>query len=520
MSSLYNLEPQPTAKVILNTTAGEIELELFAKQTPITSRNFLQLCLDGYYDSTVFHRLVPGFIIQGGDPTGTGSGGESSYEHGKPFQDEFHTRLRFNRRGLLGMANSGKNDNASQFFLTLGDSPELQEKNTMFGRVVGDTLYNLMKMGEGELAGPDSDRPLYPYKIKNTEVLVNPFEDMVKRDLKKRALTTPAEKDKKKPKRKAGKAILSFGGDEEEEDGMTPIIKKPKFNPKLVSGGQDVPTKPAAPPAPKIVEAKKEKPVPRARKSLSPSPPPKREQILSSLTRAPPKRAASPSDSASEPESDDDGPEQDKKVSDLVSKTNAQIEELKASMRRTGPTSAPAAKKKSVLEAMIPETSTKGRKRGKEDSNAMKLFQAFKNKLDTVPAEERNVDAELDPTPGRPHTNGNGTAAADDDEDEVAICDLHFVANCQSCSKWDEEDNKEEDEDLGGTAWMSHKLSFAKDRLGKDLEWKRKNEEELVVIDPREREKDLGVGKKGRRDDRDQGKQRQRDRPSDRGRRK
>ena len=110
MSQLYNLEPQPTAKVILNTTAGDIELELFAKQTPITSRNFLQLCLDGYYDDTIFHRLVPGFVIQGGDPTGTGSGGESSLEDGQPFQDEFHTRLRFNRRGLLGMANKRKND--------------------------------------------------------------------------------------------------------------------------------------------------------------------------------------------------------------------------------------------------------------------------------------------------------------------------------------------------------------------------------------------------------------------------
>jgi peptidyl-prolyl cis-trans isomerase SDCCAG10 len=518
MSSLYNLEPQPTAKVILNTTAGDIELELFAKQTPITSRNFLQLCLDGYYDGTIFHRLVPGFIIQGGDPTGTGSGGESSLEDGKSFQDEFHTRLRFNRRGLLGMANSGKDDNASQFFLTLGDTSELQEKNTMFGRVVGDTIYNLMKMGEGELAGPDSDRPLYPYKVTSTEILVNPFEDMAKRDLKKRAVAAPVEKDKKKPKRKAGKAILSFGGDEEDEEGMAPIIKKPKFNPKLVSGGQDPPAKAAPMPAAKRPETKKEKAAPKRRKSLSPSPPPKREQILSGLTKVPRKHAPSPSESDSLSDSEDPESEQVKKVSNLVSKTNAEIEELKASMRRSGPTAAPAAKKKSVLEAMIPETSTRGRKRGagKEDVNAMKLFKAFKNKLDTVPAEEKGSEnaADVDATP----QNGD---VAGDEEDEAAICDLHFIANCQSCSKWDQDGTKEDEEDLGGIGWMSHKLSFAKDRLGKDLEWKRKNEEELVVIDPRERERDLGVGqKKARKDDRNQGKQRQRDRPSEKDRRR
>src|ERR1700761_9674832 len=120
MSNLYNLEPHPTAKVLLQTTSGDILLELFAKQTPLASRNFLQLCLDGYYNDTIFHRLVPGFIIQGGDPTGTGEGGEAIYDGGL-FADEFHPRLKFNRRGLLGMANSGtKDDNGSQFFLTLG----------------------------------------------------------------------------------------------------------------------------------------------------------------------------------------------------------------------------------------------------------------------------------------------------------------------------------------------------------------------------------------------------------------
>ena len=117
------------------------------------ARNFLQHCLDGYYNNTVFHRLVPGFIVQGGDPTGTGSGGISAINNGDAFEDEFHTRLKFNRRGLLGMANEGPNTNGSQFFFTLGATPELQGKNTMFGRIEGDTIYNLMKMADTELVG-------------------------------------------------------------------------------------------------------------------------------------------------------------------------------------------------------------------------------------------------------------------------------------------------------------------------------------------------------------------------------
>lgn len=197
-----------------------------------------------------------------------------------------------------------------------------------------------------------------------------------------------------------------------------------------------------------------------------------------------------------------------------MSKTNAQIEELKASMKRTGPAAAPT-KKKSVLESMIPETSTRGRKRGagKEDVNAMKMFNNFKNKLEAVPAKEKPAP-DVDMVDTQEERNGN---AGEDDEDEAVICDLHFVANCQSCSKWDEAVEKEDDEDMTGTGWMSHKLSFAKDRLGKDLEWKRKNEEELVVIDPREKERDLGIGmRKGRKDaDRQRERDKGRDRPKE-----
>jgi peptidyl-prolyl cis-trans isomerase SDCCAG10 len=84
MSQIYINEPPTSAKVCLKTTAGDIDIELWAKETPLTCRNFIQLCMEGYYNDTIFHRVVKDFIIQGGDPTGTGLGGESIYGH--PFK--------------------------------------------------------------------------------------------------------------------------------------------------------------------------------------------------------------------------------------------------------------------------------------------------------------------------------------------------------------------------------------------------------------------------------------------------
>lgn len=86
--------------------------------------------------------MIPGFMIQGGDPTETGTGGESIY--GGPFKDEFHQRLKFGRRGMVAMANSGKDTNGSQFFITFAECPHLNKKHTIFGKVVGDSVYNLL----------------------------------------------------------------------------------------------------------------------------------------------------------------------------------------------------------------------------------------------------------------------------------------------------------------------------------------------------------------------------------------
>lgn len=135
MSSVYNLEPPTKGKVVIHTSYGPLDIELWPKEAPKSVRNFAQLCLEGYYDGTLFHRVIKSFLVQGGDPTGSGTGGRSIY--GSVFPDEFHSRLRFNHRGLLASANAGTpNSNASQFFLTLDRADWLDRKNTIFGKVL------------------------------------------------------------------------------------------------------------------------------------------------------------------------------------------------------------------------------------------------------------------------------------------------------------------------------------------------------------------------------------------------
>jgi peptidyl-prolyl cis-trans isomerase SDCCAG10 len=523
MSTHYTLEPHPTAKVLLNTTGGDILLELFAKQTPLASRNFLQHCLDGYYDGTLFHRLVPGFVLQGGDPTGTGSGGESIYAdeagevvaepgRGGIFRDEFHSRLRFGRRGLLGMAGEGKDGNASQFFLTLGPTPELQGKNTLFGRVVGETVFNLVRMGEAEVV-EGGERPLYPEKIVSAEVLVNPFEDMVRREIRAKRVIVEQKKEVK-GKRKVGKAMLSFAGEDEEEGDVVPVVKRARLNPKFIGPGGEESDKVVNMATPK---EKKTKAGVNARREASPKEQ-SRPKAASAVKAAARDTSRSPSTSVS-PE-----PEEIPHTTKL-SDTNRQIAELKASMRRKGPSvDAPEEKKKSILQAMIPVTATRGRKRGtvdaSEQARSLATFNAFKKKLEAAPPEDERKNGMVDALnildahflitiidfdvqhetrtandkAGKDAGVGTSRTNTSMDDEEANVCALHFIPNCQSCSKWDEEEANEED-DLGD-GWMGHKLTFAKDRLGKDLEWKKKNEE-LNVYDPKEREIELGIKPKG-----------------------
>ena len=116
----------------LTTNHGDIKVELFAKQAPVTVNNFVFLARDGYYDGTTFHRVIPDFMVQAGDPTGTGTGGP-----GYKFRDEPDALgLKHDKEGTLSMANAGPNTNGSQFFITYRPTPHLDGKHAVFGRVV------------------------------------------------------------------------------------------------------------------------------------------------------------------------------------------------------------------------------------------------------------------------------------------------------------------------------------------------------------------------------------------------
>ena len=180
MSTVYQLEPPTEGKVLVTTSHGEIEIELWAKECPKACRNFVQLCLEGYYDGVIWHRVIKDFMIQTGDPTGTGRGGESVY--GEPFKDELHSRIKFNHRGQVAMANSGARDtNGSQFFITLERCDWIDRKHTIFGKVGGHTIYNALQIAEVEVEG---DRPLALTRRRETSLFLVPARDARRRRLR------------------------------------------------------------------------------------------------------------------------------------------------------------------------------------------------------------------------------------------------------------------------------------------------------------------------------------------------
>lgn len=155
-----------TTYAILKTRHGDIKIKLFEKDAPKTCENFITHIKNGYYDGLIFHRVIREFMIQGGDPTGTGRGGESIW--GKPFKDEFSPNLKFDRKGLLAMANAGPNTNGSQFFITTVETPWLNNHHTIFGEVVEG--YEAVEKIENCRTG-FMDKPTEDQKIIKAEIL-------------------------------------------------------------------------------------------------------------------------------------------------------------------------------------------------------------------------------------------------------------------------------------------------------------------------------------------------------------
>ena len=588
MSASYTTEPPPTASVLLHTTAGPLTISLFANQTPLTCRNFLQHCLDGTYDNNIYHRVAPGFVIQTGDPTGTGEGGQNIYDAGDGefeqydakwarvmgrevgerirFGDEIHSRLKFNRRGLVGLAKSEAGNGGgygSQFFITLGDArAELDGRCTMFGRVEGEGIYNVVKIAEGELV-EGTERPVYPEKILRVEILEMPsgeaWDSMRRRErTAKRVVDEPVKKEKPK-KKKAGKALLSFGGDEgESEDvGVAVRPKKAKFNTALIdsttvqdseprTNGSDSMKNKSPPPARRKARSPSPSPaVPQKRKAsfstLSKTPSPTHHRTPSfhdSTTQFPIRNEESPSNS---PTPTTESPVRRQSTSKSKSALESEIAALKESMRRPTATSTMnSSHKKSALESLIPASSTRGRKRPrpgdtlKDDTSALKMLNAFRARLDGESSDpvmtrvngkgkdegkgkEKQLESHprINGTTTHPSPNPNTSVPPDAEDEDSQICDLHFIANCQSCSNWSNSHPSDHSaptttahiDDDNDRAFLQHSLSFVKDRLGKDLEWKKnmrnlKQEDmaDFPVVDPKVKEREMKERERGRRE--------------------
>ncbi|KAJ3739250.1 cyclophilin-like domain-containing protein [Lentinula detonsa] len=159
--------------VTLHTTHGELKIELFCEAVPKAAENFLALCASNFYDGCIFHRNIKGFMIQTGDPTGSGKGGQSIW--GKPFADEIRSTLKFNARGVVAMANSGVDTNKSQFFITYAKQPHLDGKYTILGKVIdgADSTLDAME----RIPVNPKNRPLSEIKLTHATIHANPIAD-------------------------------------------------------------------------------------------------------------------------------------------------------------------------------------------------------------------------------------------------------------------------------------------------------------------------------------------------------
>ena len=147
---------------IFETNKGNFKIELFEDKVPITTQNFIKLANDGFYDGLIFHRVIQGFMIQGGCPKGTGRGGP-----GYSIKDEFHPELKHECEGILSMANAGPNTGGSQFFITVASTPHLDNHHSAFGKVIEgmDVVMEISKAQKDR-----NDRPLSEVKISKVEI--------------------------------------------------------------------------------------------------------------------------------------------------------------------------------------------------------------------------------------------------------------------------------------------------------------------------------------------------------------
>jgi len=245
MSELYTSEPPTSGKVIVETNYGNIDIELFTLEAPKSCRNFIQHCLNKYYNGCIFFKIFKNFMIQTGDPTNTGNGGESIYH--EDFRDELHSRLKFSHRGIVAMANKNKpNSNGSQFFITLDKCSEMDKKYTIFGKVTGPTFFNAVTISnlsaneDGIPSMKDEEKP----KIINTQVVINPFKDLKPTVvIKDDDISGTKSSKKKKPKKlriKYSSDKMFFQDSEDESENSNNKEKKDKNDNNMNEDNKEV----------------------------------------------------------------------------------------------------------------------------------------------------------------------------------------------------------------------------------------------------------------------------------------
>ncbi|KAH7106269.1 cyclophilin-type peptidyl-prolyl cis-trans isomerase [Auriculariales sp. MPI-PUGE-AT-0066] len=159
--------------VTLHTSLGELKIELFCEAVPKACENFLALAASGSYDNCLFHRNIKGFMVQTGDPTGTGKGGQSIW--GRPFEDEVRSTLKFNARGIVAMANNGPDSNKSQFFIAYSKQAHLDGKYSIFGRVIDGADSTLDAIERTPVN--EKNKPLKEIRLERVQIHANPIAD-------------------------------------------------------------------------------------------------------------------------------------------------------------------------------------------------------------------------------------------------------------------------------------------------------------------------------------------------------
>lgn len=203
---MSSLEPATTAKVVLITTKGPIEIELWAKEVPNISRQFIQNCLDKKYIGTTFNKVIKDYLVQ------TSKIKESETSQ---LKDEFHSRLKFNKRGLVGAVHNDRrnSNNVDSLFITLKPAPEFNNNYVLFGKIMGDSIYNVVKINESELESEET--PMYPAEIIDIQILIQYFDDLVE---SKEHIAEPPKKKAKKAKKP--RVQLDYALEDEEDTGF------------------------------------------------------------------------------------------------------------------------------------------------------------------------------------------------------------------------------------------------------------------------------------------------------------